>query len=154
MTGGTPPKHELKYYGNDYPFFKPADLDQGINTQKSIDSLSVKGFEYSRKLPKDSVLVTCIGSIGKTGLIRKEGTCNQQINAVIPSKHIIIPEFLYHVCLSSFFQESMWNSSSSTTLAILNKNKFSQLLIPLPPLAEQKRIVTKIEELLKEIDKL
>ncbi len=154
VTGGTPPKHELKYYGNDYPFFKPADLDQGINTKKSIDSLSVKGFEYSRKLPKDSVLVTCIGSIGKTGLIRKEGTCNQQINAVIPSKHIIIPEFLYHVCLSSFFQESMWNSSSSTTLAILNKNKFSQLLIPLPPLAEQKRIVAKIEDLLKEIDKL
>ena len=154
ITGGTPPKSELKYYGKDYPFFKPADLEQGINTISSTDSLSVEGYEHSRKLPKDSILVTCIGSIGKTGLIRKEGTCNQQINAIVPDKQIIVPEYLYYSCLSPFFQESMWDSSSSTTLAILNKNKFSQLLAPLPPLAEQKRIVAKLEQVLGEIDKL
>lgn len=154
ITGGTPPKSELKYYGKDYPFFKPADLEQGINTISSTDSLSVEGYEHSRKLPKDSILVTCIGSIGKTGLIRKEGTCNQQINAIVPDKQIIVPEYLYYSCLSPFFQESMWDSSSSTTLAILNKNKFSQLLAPLPPLAEQHRIVAKIEEVFAEIDKL
>lgn len=154
ITGGTPPKSELKYYGKDYPFFKPADLEQGINTISSTDSLSVEGYEHSRKLPKDSILVTCIGSIGKTGLIRKEGTCNQQINAIVPDKQIIVPEYLYYSCISPFFQESMWDSSSSTTLAILNKNKFSQLLAPLPPLAEQHRIVAKIEEVFAEIDKL
>ncbi|MCR5573917.1 MAG: restriction endonuclease subunit S [Bacteroidaceae bacterium] len=154
ITGGTPSKSETKYYGNDYPFYKPADLEQGIDTIYSSDSLSVDGFEHSRKLPKNSILVTCIGSIGKTGLIRKEGTCNQQINAIIPFNIFIIPEYLFYFCLSSFFQESMWDSSSSTTLAILNKNKFSQLIIALPPLAEQKRIVEKIEQLMHEIDKL
>ncbi len=152
ITGGTPPKSETKYYGNDYPFYKPADLEQGINTINSLDSLSEDGFNHSRKLPKDSILVTCIGSIGKTGLIRKEGTCNQQINAIIPNILLIIPEYLYYCCLSPCFQESMWGNSSSTTLAILNKNKFSQLLIPLPPLAEQKRIVAKIEELLPKVE--
>ena len=153
ITGGTPSKSESKYYGDEYPFYKPADLEQGLNTYKSVDSLSVEGYNHSRKLPKDSVLVTCIGSIGKSGIIRKEGACNQQINAVIPCNKLIIPEYLYYHITSSFFQESMWDSSSSTTLAILNKNKFSQLIIALPPLAEQKRIVAKIEEVFKEIDK-
>ncbi len=154
ITGGTPSKSELKYYGNEYPFYKPADLEQGKETCKSADSLSVEGYNHSRKLPQNSVLVTCIGSIGKAGIIRKEGTCNQQINAIIPYKKLIIPEYLYYHISSSFFQECMWENSSSTTLAILNKNKFSQLTIPLPPLAEQKRIVAKIEQLLCEIEKL
>ena len=154
ITGGTPSKTESKYYGNDYPFYKPADLEQGINTINSVDSLSVEGFNHSRKLPEDSILVTCIGSIGKTGLIRKEGACNQQINAIIPNKRLFVPEYLYYYILSPVFQETMQENSSSTTLSILNKNKFSQLLLALPPLAEQKRIVERIEQLFKEIDKL
>ena len=154
ITGGTPSKTESKYYGNDYPFYKPADLEQGINTINSVDSLSVEGYNHSRKLPKDSILVTCIGSIGKTGLIRKEGACNQQINAIIPNKRLFEPEYLYYYILSTTFQEAMLDKSSSTTLSILNKNKFSQLLLALPPLAEQKRIVEKLEQLLHEIDKL
>ena len=154
VTGGTPSKSESKFYGDEYPFYKPADLEQGLNTCKSADSLSVEGYNHSRKLQKDSVLVTCIGSIGKSGIIRREGSCNQQINAVIPCNKLIIAEYLYYFITSSHFQESMWENSSSTTLAILNKNKFSQLKIALPPFAEQKRIVEKIEEVFKEIDKL
>ena len=154
VTGGTPSKSESKFYGDEYPFYKPADLEQGLNTCKSADSLSVEGYNHSRKLQKDSVLVTCIGSIGKSGIIRREGSCNQQINAVIPCNKLIIAEYLYYFITSSHFQESMWENSSSTTLAILNKNKFSQLKIALPPFSEQKRIVAKIEEVFKEIDKL
>ena len=154
ITGGTPSKSESKYYGNDYPFYKPADLEQGINTINSVDSLSLEGYNHSRKLPKDSILVTCIGSIGKTGLIRKEGTCNQQINAIIPNLRLFVPEYLYYYILSPTFQEAMQENSSSTTLSILNKNKFSQLLLAIPPLAEQHRIVEKLEQLLGENEKL
>lgn len=64
--------------GKEIPFFKPTDLQQGINTIIASDNLSRLGFEKTRKLPKDSVLVTCIGAtIGKTGLTKVEGATNQ-----------------------------------------------------------------------------
>jgi type I restriction enzyme S subunit len=85
ITGSTPSKSNARYYGNDYPFFKPTDLDAGINTLHSIDNLSKEGYNSSRKLPANSVLVTCIGAtIGKTGIIRVEGTCNRSCYFVLP----------------------------------------------------------------------
>ena len=154
ITGNTPSKSNEEYYGNKYPFFKPTDLDSGYFVTEAQDNLSIKGFEISRKLPIKSILVTCIGAtIGKTGFIRKEGTCNQQINAIIASK-LIFSEYIYLLCISPYFQNEIIKNASATTLPIINKSKFEKLFLPLPPLAEQKRIVEKIEELLALVDDL
>lgn len=153
VTGGTPSKQESSYYGNDYPFYKPTDLNEGVNTIDSSDGLSKEGFEKSRKLSANSVLVTCIGAtIGKTGLIRKEGSCNQQINAIIPNTNIIDAEYLYYACISQYFQSLIKGNASSTTLPILNKSKFSELILPLPPLSEQHRIVARIEAIMPKVE--
>ena len=154
ITGNTPSKSNEEYYGNKYPFFKPTDLDSGYFVTEAQDNLSIKGFEISRKLPIKSILVTCIGAtIGKTGFIRREGTCNQQINAIIASK-LIFSEYIYLLCISPYFQNEIIKNASATTLPIINKSKFEKLFLPLPPLAEQKRIVEKIEELLALVDDL
>lgn len=50
VTGGTPSKQNKEYYGDEYPFYKPGDLDKGINIDSSIDGLSQKGYDASRKL--------------------------------------------------------------------------------------------------------
>ena len=144
-TGNTPSKDNEEYYGGNIPFFKPTDLEQGIDTKFSNDKLSQLGFESSRKLPANTVLVTCIGAtIGKTGLISVEGSCNQQINAIVPTKSII-PYFLYYACVSEYMQNEIKSNASATTLPILNKGNFSKIAFPLPPLEEQKRIVSEIE---------
>ena len=145
ITGSTPSKDIAEYYGGDIPFYKPTDLDLGINTNSASDTLTIEGYNLSRKLPVGSILVTCIGAtIGKTGLISTEGACNQQINAIIPSS-LITSTFLYYSCISEYFQKEIRNHASATTLPILNKNNFTKLLIPLPPLSEQQRIVKEIE---------
>jgi len=145
ITGSTPSKDIAEYYGGDIPFYKPTDLDLGINTNSASDTLTIEGYNLSRKLPVGSILVTCIGAtIGKTGLISTEGACNQQINAIIPSS-LITSTFLYYSCISECFQKEIRNHASATTLPILNKNNFTKLLIPLPPLSEQQRIVKEIE---------
>lgn len=145
ITGSTPSKDIAEYYGGDIPFYKPTDLDLGINTNSASDTLTIEGYNLSRKLPVGSILVTCIGAtIGKTGLISTEGACNQQINAIIPSS-LITSTFLYYSCISEYFQKEIRNHASATTLPILNKNNFTKLLIPLPPLSEQQQIVKEIE---------
>lgn len=151
-TGSTPRKSKKEYYGNDYPFFKPIDLNKGYYIKEAKDGLSNKGIEKARLLPLKSILVTCIGAtIGKTGFLRVEGASNQQINAIVPKKPIL-PEFIYFTCISPQFQKSIIDNASATTLPILNKSKFENLGIPLPPLPEQRRIVAKIEEVFSDLD--
>ncbi len=152
VTGNTPSKDIAEFYGGNIPFFKPTDLEQGINTVTSRDHLTQLGYEQSRKLPAKSVLVTCIGAtIGKAGVISIEGTCNQQINAIIPSD-AILSTFLYYVCISGYAQQEIRNRASATTLPILNKNNFADIGCPLPPFAEQHRIVSEIERWFSLID--
>ena len=132
VTGSTPSTKHPEYYGDDYPFYKPTDLNYGYFVETAKDTISTKGYEISRKLPAKSVLVTCIGAtIGKTGLIRNEGICNQQINAVLPNKHIS-SEFVYFYAISSKIQNQIKINASATILPILNKSGFEKLMFLLP----------------------
>ena len=152
VTGTTPSKSILEYYGTDFPFYKPTDLEQGVNTISSRDGLTLLGLQKGRSLPEKSILVTCIGAtIGKTGLIKMKGSCNQQINAVLPNE-MFSPTFLYYQIISKDFQQQIVSNAASTTLPILNKSKFEKLKIVVPPLVEQQLIVSKIEELLSDLD--
>ena len=154
ITGNTPTKDIAEYYGDSIPFYKPTDLDKGKCVKNASENLSILGFEQARKLPINSILVTCIGAtIGKTGLITAEGSCNQQINAIIPN-NAAFAEFVYYVCISDYLQEEIKQNASATTLPILNKRNFAKLLFPLPPLPEQHRIVAKIEELFSKLDQI
>ena len=154
VTGNTPTKDIAEYYGGSIPFYKPTDLDKGKCVENASDNLSFLGFEQSRKIPANSILVTCIGAtIGKTGLITAEGSCNQQINAIIPND-AAFAEFVYYTCISDYLQKEIKLNASATTLPILNKTNFAKLLFPLPPLAEQHRIVEKIEELFTSLDNI
>lgn len=147
ITGSTPStKNDNNYNSKDYPFFKPTDLNAGYFTNDSKDYVSEYAFNRARKLPKNSVLVTCIGAtIGKTGIIRQAGICNQQINAILPNNYIL-PELLYWRCTSEHFQNLIKQTASATTLPILNKSNFEKLYIVFMPLNEQKQIVEEIEK--------
>lgn len=150
ITGSTPPTENRHYYGGNIPFYKPTDLNKGL-VDTSSDNLTENGANVARILPANCVLVTCIGAtIGKTGLIKKEGAFNQQINGI---HHFIIEaKFIYYQIIESRFQKQIRDSASSTTLPILNKSKFEKLNFKLAPLNEQYRIVAKIEELFSELD--
>lgn len=146
VTGSTPSTSHIEYYGNDYPFYKPTDLNMGYFVIHANDTVSELGFSKSRQIPEKSILVTCIGAtIGKTGLIRKKGICNQQINAIIPSNKYM-PEFIYFYTISNKFQNDIKNNASATTLPILNKSSFKNLDFKSCLLVEQQQIVAEIEK--------
>lgn len=138
VTGRTPSTKREDYYGGSYNLISPADLDNGKYVVSAHRKLTEQGFRECRALPKDSVLVGCIGNVGKLGMVSNERSAtNQQINAVICNKDND-SHFIYY-CL----QESRTRlglAADQTTLPILNKTNFENFEIATPPLAEQRKI--------------
>ena len=150
VTGKTPSKKHPEYFGGDIPFVKPGDLDK----EKFIyyteeDSLTDEGFKNAPFLPKYSVLVSCIGNLGKKAILGVDGSCNQQINVILPNEYVDYKYLYYYIDKIIPWMEQ---NASATTVTILNKGKFEQAPFLLPPLNEQKRIVEKIEEEFGKID--
>lgn len=146
VTGNTPSTKRAEFYGSDIPFIKPADLNEGRNVASAESYLSMVGAEHARMLPPYTVAVCCIGAtISKSGLIVVESATNQQINSIIPNSEIS-PIYLYYLCASPAFRQIVIRSSSSTTLPILNKGRFSKLEVTVPSLEEQQEIARILDD--------
>lgn len=153
VTGGTPSTKHPEFYGSDVPFIKPADLNAGRHVTSSETYLSLLGSEQARMLPPYTVAVCCIGAtISKCGLIEVKSATNQQINALVPYEESS-PTYLYYLCASPSFKQMVINNSSSTTLPILNKGRFSKLMVTIPPLDEQREITRILDEQLELIER-
>lgn len=138
VTGNTPSTRRRDYYDGDYNLISPADLDNGKYIRTAHKRLTKLGFEQCRALPKRSVLVGCIGNVGKLGMVgNDESATNQQINALIcNSEHD--PEFVYYCFYIN--REKLKTCAVKTTVPILNKTNFSNFEVNVPPLPEQKKI--------------
>jgi type I restriction enzyme, S subunit len=137
ITGTTPPASASGAWGEDVPFVTPGDIDKYGNLLPTTRSLSSHGRRYVRELPPGSVLMTCIGVIGKIAVTETVVATNQQINAAVPQPGV----------LSSYLRAVLQlETSQANALAgiqvmpILNLAKFKSLRLAVPPLGEQRRI--------------
>ena len=150
ITGSTPStKDSENYLSSDYCFFKPSDLPTdsiGYLTESEFH-ISKKGFSISRKLPKGAILVSCIGSIGKVGILQLDATSNQQINTIVPNKDVD-SVFLAFSIFS--IKEIMIDKANAPVVPIINKSDFSKFNTILPPLALQQSFAEKIEAIEKQ----
>lgn len=150
QTGATPPKTNPDYFGNDIPFLSPGDIQDNTIVSYNNQGLSNLGIEKARVVDENSVLQVCIGgSIGKAAINDRKVTFNQQINSVTPI--LCEAKYLFYCMVSSHFMGKIQIASAGAATPIINKSKWGELLIPLPPLAEQKRIVEKITQILEQI---
>lgn len=150
ITGKTPSKSHKEYFGGTIPFVKPSDLDKKTFIDTSEDTLTELGFKHAPFIPKNSVLVSCIGNLGKKAILSVDGSCNQQLNAIIPNENLDYKFLYYQIDIIKFWME---RNASATTVTILNKSKFEKAPIILPPLEIQKRIVARLESAFEKIEK-
>ena len=150
ITGSTPPREVNEYFGGQVPWVKPSDLAGGRLVDTSTEYLSKAGVLVSRLVPKDTVLVSCIGTIGEVAIARVPLCFNQQINALIPS-NVVLPSFLYWAC--SFRAEHFRVLASKTAVPILNKSTFSTVSVALPPLPEQRAIAAVLDSIDEAIER-
>lgn len=153
ITGNTPSTSDFRNYDSeDILFVKPSDISNlkidYITTSENFISSYAKS--KARILPIGSVLVTCIGIIGKVAIVGKECAINQQINGIIPDNSICFSEYLaYSIYKNRIILE---NIANAPVVPILNKKQFSEFEIDIPPLEMQKTIIQRLRSLDNLID--
>ncbi len=144
QTGSTPSTSDESLWGGDLPFVTPAELDQPEPILAAPRTLTDAGAAQARVLKKDAVLVCCIGSLGKVGLAGRNLVTNQQINSIEFDEKLVFPKYGFYACQR--LKPKLATMAPATTVPIVNKSKFGQLEIPLPPLPEQRRIAAILDK--------
>ena len=124
ITGGTPTTSISKYWKGNIPWITPTDISNNLkDISTSERSITKEGLSVIRKLPENSLLVTCIASIGKNAILRKAGACNQQINAIIPNVNHVV-DFLYYLIESN--KSHLISKAGITATLMVSKKVFSR----------------------------
>lgn len=144
VTGNTPPRNQPENYGVGIPWVKPPDLDNGNYILRTTEELSKTGQRKARVIPSGSVMVSCIGIVGKVGIAGKPLATNQQINSLIFNEKIINSKYGYYYCM--YIAEEIELKARQAVVPILNKSNFGKIQIKFPANSEQKRIVEILEQ--------
>ena len=155
ISGGTPSTSNDNYWNGNISWITPADLsnykEKYISRGKR--NISIEGLENSsaKIICKGSVLFSSRAPIGYVVISEKEVTTNQGFKSISPyienSEH-----YIYYFLLAE--KENISLKASGTTFKELSGTEFGKIFIPLPPLAEQYRIVEKIAHIFAVLEEL
>jgi len=152
-SGGTPLSSESRYYDGNIPWLIIGDLNDGVVTS-SMKTITEEGLANSsaRMLPKNVLLIAMYGSIGKLGITGIECATNQAIAFCKPDPQRADLRYLFYTFMGlrpKFLSRGQGLAQKNISQRILRAWE-----IGLPPLAEQKRIVVKVDELMALCDRL
>lgn len=144
-TGKTPPTKEKKYFKGKINWYTPSDLGLAPHLKESIRTISNFAFEDNKAIQFESgtLLMTCIGEIGKLGITTEKSSSNQQITGLIPKKELDVKYLFYSIFKS---KKNLQNLANNAVVPILNNKQLGNFQIPLPPLSEQKSIAEKLDK--------
>lgn len=156
--GGSP--RPIKEYLTDTSdginWIKIGDTEKGgkyINSTR--EKIKPSGVSKSRMIHKGDFLLTNSMSFGRPYISNVDGCIHDGWLVISPAFGVVFdPDYLYYLLSSPFAYDQFCGKVAGAVVQNLNSDKVATSVFPLPPLAEQRRIVAKIEELFAEIDKL
>jgi type I restriction enzyme S subunit len=150
-SGETPHRDEPRYFGGGIPWLKSGELRDGI-IYETVETITKAGLKSSKATlcPKGTVCIARSGTIaGRLGILGLEAATNEAICAILPSKYLL-PKYLFRFL--ELKRPALIASGTSVTQAHINLSNLRATLIPVPPIAEQRRISAEIDTRLARLD--
>ena len=150
FTGNTPSKKVDEYWSNrDIKFIKPDVIKDELCVISSANEyISASAKNVSRIVPANSILVTCIGKIGRVGITEEEVSFNQQINAIVPNE-AIIPKYLAYAIYAN--RKQLKAIANAPVVPIINKTQFSDFKISICESVEKQNKIVRTLDVISEI---
>lgn len=152
-SGGTPDKGHVEYYTNPtIPWLRSGELDHKYITGTEL-KISEAGMNNSsaKLFPVNTVVVAMYGAtVGQVSILRIETTTNQAICGLFPIKGIL-PEYLFYYFQakrSDYLEKAFGSGQPNISQDVIKKT-----LLPIPPYAEQQRIVSRADYISALVDK-
>ena len=153
--GKTPPRSEPKYWKDDYNWVSIADMISDgyiIGTKEKISEIALNEKFKMSLVPKGTLLMSFKLTVGKVSILGIDAVHNEAIISIFP--YIDLEESIRNYLFTMLPLLSTYGETKGAIKGkTLNSTSLNNLLIPLPPIEEQKRIVAKIEELIPYVDK-
>ena len=146
LGGSTPKRTESLYWDNGtYPWFTIEDIrEQGhiiFDTKQKVTKIA---WDKLRIFPKDTIMLCCTASLGEYAITKIQLSSNQQFNGlIIKDKNYLSPMYLMHFCAT--LKNKLYALSGKATIDFVSAEKVKQISIPVPPIAEQEKIVAELD---------
>ena len=146
IGGGTPDKTNLTYWNGDIPWASVKDLNCDILTSTK-DHISQLGLDNSSSnlIQKGTIIICTRMGLGKIAIAGIDTAINQDLRAIDLNQYTEKKFFVY-------LYKTLSLKGSGVTVKGIKVDELHNLPIPLPPLAEQQRIVARLEELLPDVE--
>lgn len=151
-SGGTPSRKISSYYGGDIPWVKSGELRDNIIAEVE-ESITDEGLKNSsaKIFPAGTPVVALYGAtVGKTGILGLDAATNQAVCAMFPRLNAFSAKFITYWLRSQ--RQTLIDMSSGGAQPNISQTIVKEFAIPLPPVAEQQRIVDEIETQFTRLD--
>ncbi len=147
-----PTRDKPKSFTGDTPWIRTEDLVHLGCTSRSKKNIGLSDSEIEaarcRVIPKNSVVMTCVGDLGVVSLMNNNIIMNQQLHAFVCDEEILNPHFLMYAL--SFQKSYYYKMASNTTVPYLNKTKCNNTPMIFPPLRRQLEFAKLMMKILSE----
>jgi type I restriction enzyme S subunit len=152
-AGATPDRKNSQYYSGLIKWFKSGELNDGyiINSEEHITELAFKNCSLRLNQPGDVLIAMYGATIGKVAILETQSTTNQAVCACTCFKGFYN---LYLFIVLKAYKNIFSSQGAGGAQPNISREKIIHTIAPLPPLNEQKHIVTKVDELMKLCDEL
>ena len=147
--------HQSDWKTKGVPFYRAREIaklaDNGfVNNELFISEELYEEFSKTGFPSSGDLMVTAVGTLGKCYIVKDSDKFYYKDASVICLENYahLFPKYLRFIMDSEMLKNQIRSNSGGTTVATLTMVRMEQYMLPLPPLAEQKRIVAKLEQLL------
>ena len=152
VGGGTPSKNNDSYYDGNIPWATVRDMafNELYVTQHKITELGLKN-SSSKVIPKNNIIIACRVGLGKVCILQQDTAINQDLRGVIPKRENEIDKYFLFYWFKGIANQII-SAGRGATVQGVKLPFLNSLSLPQPPLAEQQRIVAKLDKAFADLE--